>query len=130
VSLQVAILKVLSGHPHGRATINDMNSDLGILVGCKDWNGRMKRLAARAPDLDIFGQELVVRDVSGWQLTEAGRAALALMEAAAPPELPAGAGDLPPSHIAATETVSPSNVVDLDWVRRQRRAPPMASRSA
>jgi hypothetical protein len=34
------------------------------------------RLAARAPGLDIFGQRLILRDSSGWQITPEGRAFL------------------------------------------------------
>jgi hypothetical protein len=44
----------------------------------------MKRLSARAPDLDIFGSRYVVRDDAGWQLTEAGYAFLAGIEVPVP----------------------------------------------
>jgi hypothetical protein len=75
VSLQIAILKVLVSHPEGRATIAALNSDLSILnTSGSDWTDRLKRLAARAPDLDIFGQRLILRDSSGWQITPEGRA--------------------------------------------------------
>jgi hypothetical protein len=40
----------------------------------------MKRLSARAPDLDIFGSQYVLRDDARWQLTEAGYAFLADIE--------------------------------------------------
>ena len=57
MSLQIAILKVLVSHPEGRATIAALNSDLCILnTSGSDWTDRLRRLAARAPDLDIFGQ--------------------------------------------------------------------------
>jgi len=130
VSLQVAILKVLSGHPQGRASLTALNSDLQILVGCRDWNGRMRRLATRAPDLDIFSQRFVVRDSGGWQLTDAGRTALAAMETAEMPsaELLATARGVSPCDIVAT--AQSANVVDLDCVRRQRRVSILASRSA
>ena len=63
VSLQIAILKVLVSHPEGRATIAALNSDLSILnTSGSDWTNRLKRLAVRAPDLDIFGQGLILRD--------------------------------------------------------------------
>jgi len=124
VSLQVAILKVLSGHPDGKAPIEALNSDLRLLSGCKDWNLRMKRLASRAPDLDIFGQRLVVRGNNGWQLTNGGRAALASMESIGTKEVAVAAAADP------VETPQPANVVDLDCVRRQRRAPVIVSRSA
>ena len=81
MSLQVAILKVLSGHPNGRATVAALNADLAILNSSgRDWGDRMRRLAARAPDLEIFGQGLVLRDAMAWQLTEAGRALLLTIE--------------------------------------------------
>jgi hypothetical protein len=78
VSLQIAILKVLVSHPEGRATIAALNSDLSILnTSGADWTDRLRRLAARAPDLDIFGQRLILRDSSGWQIILEGRAFLA-----------------------------------------------------
>ena len=81
MSLQIAILKVLVSHPEGRATVAVMNSDLSILnTSGSDWADRLKRLAARAPDLDIFGQRLILRDNSGWQITAEGRTFLDLLE--------------------------------------------------
>ncbi|HEY5068742.1 MAG TPA: hypothetical protein VII37_03110, partial [Candidatus Acidoferrum sp.] len=49
-----------------------------------DWTDRTKRLAARAPDLDIFSQSFVLRDAAGWQISDAGRALLASIEAPLP----------------------------------------------
>jgi hypothetical protein len=81
VSLQIAILKVLVSHPEGRATIAALNSDLCILnTSGSDWTDRLRRLAARAPGLDIFGQRLILRDSSGWQITPEGRAFLDRLE--------------------------------------------------
>ena len=84
MSLQIAILKVLVSHPEGRATIAALNSDLCILnTSGSDWTDRLRRLAARAPDLDIFGQRLVLHDSSGWQITAEGRAFLEFLETGA-----------------------------------------------
>jgi hypothetical protein len=81
VSLQIAILKMLVSHPEGRATIAVLNSDLCILsTSGSDWTDRLKRLAARAPGLDIFGQRLILRDGSGWQITPEGRTFLDWLE--------------------------------------------------
>ena len=81
MSLQIAILKVLISHPEGRATIAALNSDLCILnTSGSDWADRLRRLAARAPRLDIFGQRLVLRDSSGWQITPEGRVFLDWLE--------------------------------------------------
>ena len=84
MSLQIAILKVLVSHPEGRATIAALNCDLCILnTSGSDWTNRLKRLAARAPDLDIFGQKLILCDSSGWQITPEGRAFLDWLESGA-----------------------------------------------
>lgn len=81
MSLQIAVLKVLVSYPDGRASIAALNSDLRILnTSGRDWADRLKRLAARAPDLDIFSQRLVVRDEAGWQITDGGRAFLVALE--------------------------------------------------
>jgi hypothetical protein len=79
VSLQFSILKVLAGQPDGRATVSDLNRYI-TLLSCPEWTARMKRLSARAPDLDIFGSRYVLRDQTGWQLTEAGHTFLAGIE--------------------------------------------------
>ena len=86
MSLQIAILKVLVSHPEGRATIAALNTDLSILnTSGRDWTNRLKRLAARAPDLDIFGQKLILRDSSGWQISPEGSAFLDWLESGAAP---------------------------------------------
>ncbi len=85
MSFQVTILKVLAGHPEGRASLADLRRAVAILISSgSDWTDRTKRLAARAPGLDIFAQALVLRDNSGWQITDAGRALLASVEKPAP----------------------------------------------
>jgi hypothetical protein len=72
---------VLVSHPEGRATIAALNADLCILnTSGPDWTDRLRRLAARAPDLDIFGQALILRDSSGWQITPEGRTFLEWLE--------------------------------------------------
>jgi hypothetical protein len=71
----------------------------------------MKRLSARAPDLDIFSSRYVLRDEAGWQLTEAGQAFLASIETSAPAT----------SHeIGALEVI-----VTVQVPARQSPAPPL-----
>jgi hypothetical protein len=82
VSLQFSILKVLAGQPDGRAIVPDLNRYISLL-SCPEWTARMKRLSARAPDLDIFGSRYVLRDDAGWQLTEDGYVFLASIESPA-----------------------------------------------
>jgi hypothetical protein len=85
VSFQITVLKVLAGHPEGRASIADLTRYVSILISSgTDWTNRTKRLAARAPKLDIFGNSFVLRDNNGWQITEGGRQFLASLEAPLP----------------------------------------------
>jgi hypothetical protein len=83
VSFQITVLKVLAGHPEGRASIADLTRYVSILISSgTDWTNRTKRLAARAPKLDIFADLFVLRDDNGWHITEGGRQFLASLEAA------------------------------------------------
>jgi hypothetical protein len=85
VSFQITVLKVLAGHPEGRASIADLTRYVSILISSgTDWTNRTKRLAARAPKLDIFADSLVLRDDNGWHITEGGRQFLASLEAPLP----------------------------------------------
>jgi hypothetical protein len=85
VSFQITVLKVLAGHPEGRASIADLTRYVSILISSgSDWTNRTKRLAARAPKLDIFADSFVMRDDNGWRITEDGRQFLASLEAPLP----------------------------------------------
>jgi hypothetical protein len=82
VSFQVTVLKVLAGHPDGRACVDDLKRDVGILMSCgPEWTNRTKRLAAGVQQLDIFGSAYVLRDDRGWQITDSGRQFLDSLEA-------------------------------------------------
>jgi hypothetical protein len=121
VSLQVAILKVLSGHPGGRATVGDLNSDLAFLnsIGA-DWTDRIRRLASRAGTIDIFSHGLVLRDNGGWQITTAGRNLLTAIEA--PGFAPPPAIETPAVQPVADQPASTANVIRLEDHRRRRDA--------
>jgi hypothetical protein len=55
VSFQITILKVLAGHPDGRASHPDVTRSVAILMTSgADWSQRMKRLAARAGPEYLF----------------------------------------------------------------------------
>ena len=85
MSFQITVLKVLAGHPEGRASIADLTRYVSILISSgTDWTNRTKRLAARAPKLDIFADSFVLRDDNGWHITEGGRQFLASLEAPLP----------------------------------------------
>ncbi|MGY4574657.1 aminoacyl-tRNA deacylase [Bradyrhizobium sp. BEA-2-5] len=89
MSIQVAILKILASHVRGKATINSLKHDLAILSSSgDDWHARIKRLASRVPELDIFSNRYVLRDVEGWEITSAGREFLRALEAVTQDNLP------------------------------------------
>jgi hypothetical protein len=129
VSFQITVLKVLAGHPDGCLSVEDLKRAVAILM-CSgpDWTNRTKRLLARAPDLDIFSQALVVRDENGWQITEAGRALLAAIESPAAPvvdETPQAAPAEPPTY--STSAPLPMPLIGRrprkSWRRRRAGRP-------
>jgi hypothetical protein len=85
VSFQITILKVLAGHPDGRASVAELTRYVSILMSSgSDWTDRMRGLAARAPKLEIFADSFVLRDDRGWCITDSGRQFLASLEAPTP----------------------------------------------
>jgi hypothetical protein len=81
VSFQLSILKILAGQPDGRASLDVVKQHLAVFyTSGSEWTARMKRLAERAPDLDIFGQKLIAREAGEWRITDDGRVLLAALE--------------------------------------------------
>ena len=123
MSFQIAVLKVLAGHPQGHASLTDLKHYLAVLT-CSgaDWSQRMKRLAARAPGLDIFSSGYVVREPSGWQITTKGRDFLISIET--PLAEPAHTPVALPTSVVSNPTDLSLNVVRLlgNKVQRVRRA--------
>jgi hypothetical protein len=122
VSLQIAILKVLSGHRDGRTTIAALNADLKILNTSRDWNERMRRLAALAGPLNIFSQNYVAREPSAWQLTAEGYAFLRAIEAPdamAPPAITEKTPS-PPFALLSSERPRPAIALAAPKDRRRR----------
>ena len=123
MSFQIAVLKVLAGHPEGHASLADLKHYLAVLT-CSgaDWSQRMKRLAARAPALDIFSSGYVVRGPSGWQITTKGRDFLISIET--PLAEPAHTPVALPTSVVSNPTDLSLNVVRLlgHKVQRVRRA--------
>jgi hypothetical protein len=121
VSFQITVLKVLAGHPDGRLSVDNLKRAVAILM-CSgpEWTDRTKRLLARAPDLDIFSQSLVMCDAHRWQITEAGRAFLAAIENQAASAVVEEAPKNAPAELPmyATSAPLPMHVVG----RRQRRS--------
>ncbi|MDP2354443.1 MAG: hypothetical protein Q8M31_00030 [Beijerinckiaceae bacterium] len=121
MSFQITILKVLAGHPEGRASLADLKRYVAVLT-CSgaDWSQRMKRLAARAPELNIFSSGYVLREPSGWQITQEGRNFLALIEV--PSAGPAVSPVASPPPIGPGPTELPTNVIRLTGYKVQRRS--------
>lgn len=72
MNIRIAILKVLSSYPDGRASYASLKSDLAML-STAEWMARMRRLGERAGPIDIFSARLATRDAEGWTITKAGR---------------------------------------------------------
>jgi hypothetical protein len=124
VSFQITVLKVLAGHPGGQLSIADLTRAVSILMSSgRDWTDRTKRILAQAPDLDIFSQNLVVRDAAGWQITDAGRSLLASIEKPAA----AAARAVEPALPVPIAALVPPLIGTRRRTRRRRRA---RSRSA
>jgi hypothetical protein len=128
VSFQITVLKVLAGHPGGRASVADLKHAVAILISSgSDWTDRTKRLAARAPGLDIFSQLFVLRDEAGWQITDAGLALLASVESpihADNERAPEPVATPAPEPVPATP---PIRLVGVDRRGPRRRVRPIAS---
>ena len=126
MSFQITILKVLAGHPEGRASLPDLKRAMAILITSgSDWTDRTKRLAARAPDLDIFSQSFVLRDNAGWQITDAGRAFLDFLQTPIQPT----SDDRQAPDVAAIPVLSPAaSPITLIGVNRRRPLPRLAGR--
>jgi hypothetical protein len=124
VSFQITVLKVLAGHPGGQLSVADLTRAVSILMSSgRDWTDRTKRMLAQAPDLDIFSQNLVVRDAAGWQITDVGRSLLASIEKPAA----AAARAVEPALPVPIAALVPPLIGTRRRTRRRRRA---RSRSA
>lgn len=119
MSFQLTILKVLAGHPEGRASLADLKHYVAVLTSSgADWSQRMKRLAARAPGLDIFSNGYVLRESTGWQITETGRAFLTSIEASATERPLVEPAVLQPT--VAAEFDLPQNIIQFAEHQRRR----------
>ena len=91
------------------ASVADLSRYVSILMSSgSDWTNRTKRLAARAPKLDIFGDAFVLRDDRGWQITDIGRQFLASLEAPIPVT---SDQEQPPDADATVATMPPQPVL-------------------
>lgn len=74
MSFQLSILKILAGQPGGRASLELVKQHLAIFyTSGPEWPARMKRIASREPNLDIFGRRLIEREEGYWIITAHGR---------------------------------------------------------
>ena len=113
-----------AGHPQGHASLANLKHYVAVpTCSGADWSQRMKRLAARAPELDIFSSGYVLREPSGWQITAKGRDFLISIEA---PLEPALAPVALPTPVVSDPTDLPTNVVRLVDHKVQRPRPAAA----
>jgi hypothetical protein len=119
VNFQITVLKVLAGHPQGHASLADLKHYVAVLTSSgADWSQRMKRLASRAPGLNVFSSGYVLREPNGWQITAKGREFLISIET--PLAEPAPTPVALPTPASSDPTNLPPNVVRLVDHRGQR----------
>jgi len=82
----LAILNVLAKCPGGRATLDEVRREVGIIVASEDQTQQLKRFSALG-DIDIFQSGLVLRDDAGLQITDAGLSLLHSLEGSGEPSL-------------------------------------------
>ena len=73
MQLKLAILTVLATRPDGRATLDELKSEVEALAANED---RPEDLSSGLDDIDIFQSGLVIREDGGFRITDAGRSAL------------------------------------------------------
>jgi len=71
VRFKLAILNVLARCPGGRATLDDVRRQVGVIIASGDQTEQLKRFSALG-DIDIFQSRLVLRDDAGLQITDSG----------------------------------------------------------
>jgi hypothetical protein len=114
----------------GRLPLADLGHDVALLISSgRDWTDLTKRIAARAPDLDIFSQTFVLREPTGWVITAAGRDFLAAVErpaAAAPVAAEAvplaSAVEVAPVVVVPPVAAPGVALIGLNTSRRRRRS--------
>jgi hypothetical protein len=122
LSIQVAILKVLTSHDSGRATTASLKKDIALLATSgPEWNARMRRLAARVQSIDILASGYVLWDGDGWEITAAGRDFLRTLEAVTQDNRPDEAGE-PEAGDAEIPAPPPANLIVVgDRFKARRR---------
>jgi hypothetical protein len=130
VSIQIAVLKILSSHGSGRAPLASLNRDIAILTASgAEWSARIRRLASRVSAIDIFGQGYVVREDDGWQITPAGRDFLTNLEAVTQDNLPQ-ADETPVASAESAASERASLIVVGHRFRNRIHRPGMPMRKA
>ena len=130
MSIQIAVLKILSSHGSGRAPLASLNRDIAILTASgAEWSARIRRLASRVSAIDIFGQGYVVREDDGWQITPAGRDFLTNLEAVTQDNLPP-ADETPVASAESAASERASLIVVGHRFRNRIHRPGMPMRKA
>jgi hypothetical protein len=103
MSFQITILKVLAGHPEGRASLADLKRAMAILITSGS----------------------VLRDNAGWQITDAGRTFLDFLQTPIQPT----SDDRQAPDVTAIPALPPAaSPITLVAVNRRRPLPRLAGR--
>lgn len=116
MNVRIAILKVLSSYPDGRASYAALKFDLEML-STREWLDRMRDLGARAGAINIFSEKLATRDADGWTITQAGRAFLDRLERGEEIKRPEELIGPPARTLTEASPLTPSKQVQLKLVK-------------
>ncbi|AMA59926.1 hypothetical protein [Bradyrhizobium sp. CCGE-LA001] len=121
MSFQLSILKILAGQPGGQASLELIKKHLAIFyTSGPEWPARMKRIASREPNLDVFGQKLIERQQGYWMITPQGRKILEMLEVLDESEKPHLCGKTSPRQDQLALPVAPHPPSPREASRRKR----------
>jgi hypothetical protein len=72
VRYKLAILNALARRPEGRATLDEVRREVGIIIASGDQTEQLKKFSALG-DIDIYRSGWVLQDDAGLEITDAGR---------------------------------------------------------
>src|SRR4051812_33013146 len=76
---KLAVLNVLAASAEGSVTLDELRRDVPIILANKDETEQLRRFSAIG-DIDIFQSGLLLRNESGFEITDAGLALLQSLE--------------------------------------------------
>src|SRR5437764_10507063 len=83
-NFKLAVLNVLAASAEGSATLDELRRDVPIILADKDETEQLRRFSALG-EVDIFQSGLLLRNDTGFEITDAGLLLLQSLESGAAP---------------------------------------------